>query len=329
MDRPTAHDDSSRDTPTWITDQQNRSISTTPSSQGGTINTSSIDTSTGSQRDETSETLSHPVAPQVTRAEVARALLQLGAEQLAQFEEQDDVQFLDNAINNLRIVLSIWSPSHPSGLTALRNLATCLRLRFERHGGSDDMIEAIYHYNAIIDHLPPLHPLHASNRSQLADLLMARFCQQGLRQDIDGAISHQLRSLVLTPEGHPDRIPFWKKLASFLTSRFERYGDQQDLQEAIDHYGELLSILPEDDPDRPFLVDKLLQLRPNLANLGARPPFPLANNPVGLWGLLEAFPFPIDPIDVRPRHNPVYAGGFNDIRQGTYFWIDCYSSMLM
>ncbi|KAG8942274.1 hypothetical protein FRC03_003401 [Tulasnella sp. 419] len=314
MDRPTARDDSSRDASTWITDQQNRSVPTPPSSQDSTINTSSIDMVTGNQQYETSETPCHPVAPQVTRAEDARALLQLAAEQLARFEEQDDEQLLDNAIENLRTVLSIWSPNHPSGLAALRNFATCLRLRFERHGGPYDLIEAIYHYNAIIDHLPPLHPLHVSNRSHLADLLMARFCQQGLRQDIDSAISHQLRSLELTLENHPDRIPFWKKLASFLTTRFERYGDQQDLQEAIYHYGELLSILPEDDPDRPFLVDKVGHLRHNLANplleLGDRPPFPVANDPIGLWL------FPIDPIDVLPRHNRLNAGGFDEIGEG-------------
>ncbi|KAG8918232.1 hypothetical protein FRC02_002517, partial [Tulasnella sp. 418] len=254
----------------------------------------------------TSSQQSHAVA-YVSRHEDPKVLFQSAVGWLAQFQEQGegDLQLLNSAVTNFRKVLNAWPSNHPSSLTALRNLATSLRLRFERHGNPQDMMEAIHLHSTISKRLPQNHPLQGSNRSCLADLLTARFHQQGDRQDLDDAIAHRRESLTLRPEGHPDRIISLKNLASSLFTRFEQDGNEQDLQEVIRHHEEVLRLLPEDHLERPS-IDAILGLafrrqRDVQAQLNFLLPLPVMNNP-------QVERLPEVPIE-RPfrRHTSIFA----------------------
>ncbi|KAJ7715078.1 tetratricopeptide repeat-containing protein [Mycena maculata] len=184
----------------------------------------------------------------------------------------------------------------------LNNLATAVRIRFDRGGDPKDIDEAVgLHRDALELHIPP-HPDHSISLNNLASAVRARFQKKGDTSDMHEAIDLYREALQLVPTPHPDHIWSLKNLASALGVRFLQQGDPRDIDGAIELHREALRLCPVPHKDHFTSLD-------NLAGL-VHTRFERGRNPKDMDEVVELHR---QMLELHPAPHPYHISSLNNL----------------
>ena len=164
---------------------------------------------------------------------------------------------MDKVITSHREALALCPVGHMDRLSALDNLATALRSRYQQSGSKEDLDEVIA-YNCEALTLCPLG--HLSRLKSLITLMYAfpsRYQKSNSMEDLEEAIKCSRETLTLCPYGHPNHSTVISTLAGFLYVRYQRSDEMADLEESIIYNREALALHPPGHPDRPTSLFRL------------------------------------------------------------------------
>jgi tetratricopeptide (TPR) repeat protein len=130
----------------------------------------------------------------------------------------------------------------------LNNLATSAPTRFQEHGETMDIDEAIGLYRAAHAFHAPPHSCYYMSLHNLANAIQERFDHQEDSKDIDEAIQLGREAVGLHAPPHPHYQTSISNLASAIQARFEERGDSKDIDEAIELSRESLALCPLPHP---------------------------------------------------------------------------------
>ncbi|KAF8145064.1 CHAT domain-containing protein [Mycena galopus ATCC 62051] len=161
---------------------------------------------------------------------------------------------LNKKVRQYKVLLALHVP--PRG-RHLDNLGTALQKRFQQHGDTKDLDEAIeLHKKALAAHKPP-HPNRSRSLHNLAYAVQTRFKQQGDARDINEAIQLNREALALREPPHPDRGKSLNNLANAVWIRFEHRGDTRDINEAIELHKKALTLHEPPHPNHSISLNNL------------------------------------------------------------------------
>ncbi|EJC99246.1 uncharacterized protein FOMMEDRAFT_160846 [Fomitiporia mediterranea MF3/22] len=146
--------------------------------------------------------------------------------------------------------------SHPDRSTSLVDLANTLYSRYQQHGRTEDLEDAIQLQQAALELHPEGHPNRSISLNNLAHCLSIRYEQRGRSEDLGNVIELQQAAFELYHEGHPNRSTSLNNLASSLSTRYEQRGKTEDLENAIELHRAALKLRPEGHPDHSVSLRK-------------------------------------------------------------------------
>lgn len=193
-----------------------------------------------------------PVDPEVT----ARGLAALCGSLREEYERTGHIADLDRAIAAGRLCVELTASGHHRRPRRLSNLAFALRLRFERLGGPDDILEAVQIGELAVDSNPDLADLPRL-QSNLGIALRVLFEVSESRDHLANAVTLARAALDGTPPGHPDHPGMLSNLGLALLELSETNDDKEGLSQAVATAGAALAAAAADDPDRPMYAANL------------------------------------------------------------------------
>ncbi|KAG8957703.1 hypothetical protein FRC03_009891 [Tulasnella sp. 419] len=145
---------------------------------------------------------------------------------------------------------------HPARSTSLKNLATCLYLRYNEQHMLKDLEEAIGLHNESLN-LPQDGDQHRSGvLCDLAACLHARYNRKGDIHDLEEA-TRFLREALVHSASEKARPMTLNNLANCLQDIYEYYGTITNLEEAVQCHRDALLLHSPDHPNRPVVLSNL------------------------------------------------------------------------
>ncbi len=184
------------------------------------------------------------------RAEMLPATMDLSADLRRQLGPKANLAGFDKVTAAMRRAIDDDAAAAAAELaTTMSNLATALRLRFERVGDFADLEEAVRLSRSAVDttHQNPI--ALGANLSTLGGVLRDRFERLRDPQDLDEAIATMRRVVDGTPPDHPMLRTYLSNLSNLLQTRFEHDGRADDLDEAITVARRVIDSAPGEDPN--------------------------------------------------------------------------------
>ncbi|EJC98570.1 uncharacterized protein FOMMEDRAFT_161386 [Fomitiporia mediterranea MF3/22] len=122
-----------------------------------------------------------------------------------------------------------------------------LHIRFEQHGRTADLDEAIEILHGVLELRCNSDPYLFNS---LGTCLETRFDRRGQTADLDKAIDYFRAALNILANNHPDRSVHLHNLAQSLATRYDHHSQTADLDEAIKNHQAALDLRPNCHPYR-------------------------------------------------------------------------------
>ncbi|KAJ6553714.1 hypothetical protein DFH09DRAFT_1366096 [Mycena vulgaris] len=221
---------------------------------------------------------------------------------ISRFEQQGDMDDLEQSIRCHREALELRPLLHPNRSSSLNNLASALLTRFEQTGQLADLEESIAFHRQALELFPGSHPNRSGSLNNLATALSRRFEQTGQLADLEESIAFHQQALELRPGSHPNRSGSLNNLASALKTRFEQTGQLADLEESIAFHRQALELFPGSHPNRSGSLNNLASaLKARFEQSGQ------------LADLEESIAFHRQALELFPGSHPNRSGSLNNL----------------
>ncbi|WP_261570435.1 CHAT domain-containing tetratricopeptide repeat protein [Frankia gtarii] len=180
------------------------------------------------------------------------------ASRLTDAVASEDLPGLPEAIDLLTRTLAVMPDDHAGRVVCLSNLATALRVRYDRSGKPVDLDLAIDLNQQALALTPVDGPARAQILANLAVGLRLRFDRVGEQADLAGAIEAGRRAVLLTAADDAHRADVLGALTIVLAVAPDgRLWGPTGLDGAVEAGRRALTLMPTDDPLRPEILTVL------------------------------------------------------------------------
>ncbi|OQV00561.1 CHAT domain-containing protein [Cladophialophora immunda] len=166
------------------------------------------------------------------------------------YDQENKVEYLDEAIKWARLAIPAIDESDPIWLPSRNNLAIALERRYDLTGSREDLDEAIEIAQEVVNSTEGNDPKLAPYLNTLAVKIAALYHRAGNVPDLEEAVKLTRRALEVAPADHRDRADWWNNIGTLLESLFRRTGKLQYIEEAVEAAQQAVELTRKDHPDR-------------------------------------------------------------------------------
>jgi len=165
------------------------------------------------------------------------------------YDQDNKVEYLDEAIRYARLTIAAVDESHPIYLLSRNNLAIALERRYDLNGRREDLDEAVDIAYQVVNSAEGSDSKLAPFLNALAVKIAALYHHTGNVQDLEEAIKLTRRALEIARKDHRDRADWWNNIGTLHESLFQRTGKLQYIEESVKAAQKAIELTPKGNPD--------------------------------------------------------------------------------
>jgi tetratricopeptide (TPR) repeat protein len=165
-------------------------------------------------------------------------------------EQDNKVEYLDDAIKWTRLAISMINENNPMWLPLKNNLGIELERRYDQSGKREDLDEAIQTAYEVVNLTEDVDPKLPNYLNTLAVKIANLYNRMGSVEDLEEAIKLSRRALDIAPKGHHDRADWLNNIGNLLESLFRRTGIPKYIVESVEVAQQAVDLTRAGHPDR-------------------------------------------------------------------------------
>ena len=166
------------------------------------------------------------------------------------YEQDDEVEYLNESIKWTRLAITLIPEGHPMWLPSKNNLGIGLERRYDLKGRREDLDEAIQIAREVVDSTEEKNPKLPLFLNTLGVKMASLYDHNGHVQDLEEAVRLTRGALDAASEDHRDRADWLNSLGTQLESLFRRTGELQYIEESVQAAQQAVELTPTNSPDR-------------------------------------------------------------------------------